>query len=330
MHATLLSSTIIAILRDRLLRLSMRKKRRDPCESTPSKSVPSVTRQGRYRNSPPKPDRNLDKAPPEQVPNQLKAPRITAREVSTVSTGDKEPLWVRTLSDERVRQDVLRHVARCSDHPWLKKYAEEDWHLLFDIKRDKRYKPASACVRLLPGEGFFTRSGRYSGIVLGTETAGKKESWAKYVDIDGHRLVCWLTRGPPKGDQWYALHSCDNKECVRTGHLAWGSQSANIQKAANKKRVSSEKKRGALMLLQPLLSVGFCLSWTAVCKPLVHFSEGSPLPMVKVVISANAGVHVHVSGHPEVSVTMRVAPHHVLYASVIIQILRHCRACRVR
>ena len=42
-----------------------------------------------------------------------------------------------------------------------------------------------------------------------------------------HRLVCAETHGPPPEGRPWALHRCDNKVCVESTHLYWGSAKDN-------------------------------------------------------------------------------------------------------
>ena len=47
--------------------------------------------------------------------------------------------------------------------------------------------------------------------------------------MGAHRFVCWARHGPPLGDpsEAVAMHSCDNKDCVNSGHLDWGDKKKN-------------------------------------------------------------------------------------------------------
>lgn len=247
------------------------KKRRDPCYNASSLSEPSRTRLNKtHRVSPTRPSLNRDKPAPKPVPNQLRRAHIQPRKVRTAESGEEESLWEKDLADNRVRQDVLRHVVRCTDHPFKKGYPEQRWHEIFSLEVDAQYRPASACITLRHGDGVATRSGeRYTSIFLGHEKAGRKESWKKFVDIDAHHLVCWLTRGPPEGDKCYALHSedCPNKTCVRPGHLSWGTQKENVRQWRAKQAASAKRRRGAPLRMR--FCMGACVVWQgSACKPV--------------------------------------------------------------
>lgn len=72
----------------------------------------------------------------------------------------------------------------------------------------------------------------------GTRTSsGYGQFW-----VDGHRevahRVAWrLVHGtPPTDPDLVLMHDCDNRICVRPGHLRWGSQSENVVDAIKKGR----------------------------------------------------------------------------------------------
>ena len=54
------------------------------------------------------------------------------------------------------------------------------------------------------------------------------------VEVQLHRLACWMARGEPSSATPLACHGCGEPECVRLLCLAWGNASTNQQDAYSK------------------------------------------------------------------------------------------------
>jgi hypothetical protein len=66
---------------------------------------------------------------------------------------------------------------------------------------------------------------------------GRGYMWWNGKNITAPRIMWEVTHGaaPPKGHS--VCHSCDNPNCVNPAHLWLGTQSANLEDAASKKRI---------------------------------------------------------------------------------------------
>lgn len=59
--------------------------------------------------------------------------------------------------------------------------------------------------------------------------------------IGAHRYALMLHKMPEDTSLW-ALHSCDNPNCVNPKHLRWGDAFDNMRDASNRGRLSAQKK----------------------------------------------------------------------------------------
>lgn len=54
--------------------------------------------------------------------------------------------------------------------------------------------------------------------------------------VRAHRVALQLARPIENLEDFYALHSCDNRECVNPAHLRWGTNHDNIADAISRDR----------------------------------------------------------------------------------------------
>ena len=72
---------------------------------------------------------------------------------------------------------------------------------------------------------------------------------SNYVNIDVHRLICWMEHGnppsPPAGERGpmhvVAMHLCHTKACINPFHIVWGTASTNLDDS----KEFVKKKKGA-------------------------------------------------------------------------------------
>lgn len=63
-------------------------------------------------------------------------------------------------------------------------------------------------------------------------------TWHRYPERKSERLmhlICRVFHGPRR--KRIAMHSCDNKACIKPEHLSWGTQSRNLKDAFAKGRM---------------------------------------------------------------------------------------------
>lgn len=192
--------------------------------------------------------------PPGALPPHFKLARIRAR-----AGADGQQLWTPGRADSTVRLQVLRWLAGQSDSPLLGTLAPPQWHRVFtEDAHDSEDEddPVNACITLRAGQGISARSGEYTSVTLGSTKAPGGRSRRTFVTIDAHRLVCWLTRGPPDNEQAsFAIHSCHHKDCVKSAHLKWDTQQENLRQASELRSASRSRSLGA----PPVTGVFVCL-----------------------------------------------------------------------
>jgi hypothetical protein len=74
----------------------------------------------------------------------------------------------------------------------------------------------------------------------GQLTVGSKTDGTKRPEL-AHRISYMLVHGEPLG-AWHVLHSCDNRRCVKPGHLSLGTHADNMADALAKGR--TQRGRG--------------------------------------------------------------------------------------
>ena len=171
-----------------------------------------------------------------------------------------KPLWTHQQPGQDTRLGVLRHLAAYSTAPYAGRTAKREASFLND---PPAVTPAEPCWTLKRGPGIKLRivpEPRYSWFCVGHKPVQEEEIGCRNVTVersktvpvglDAHRLVLWLVRGPPPAaPNTFAIHLCDNKRCVRPGHLQWNSQSVNVSSASAKKKgkksADREKRSGA-------------------------------------------------------------------------------------
>lgn len=158
------------------------------------------------------------------------------------------PLWTKRLSHETNRQSILKYLASHCYAP----DACARRHLLFLDDQSTTEQPCwtlrSVAGSILERSG---PGGAYTWIWLGDfevgfSARGRNRRLCERVGIDAHRLVCWLVHGAEPNSKSVVMHRCDNKRCVRPGHLQWGTQSANVSSASAQKAAKQQDRRGAL------------------------------------------------------------------------------------
>ena len=150
---------------------------------------------------------------------------------------------------------LLRHLAAHCDSDRVGQFAPSELHRVFREDTADRRKPAdhpvNACITLRAGDCITPRSGAYTLIKLGYQTVPWSDTTReRQVDIDAHRLVCWLVHGPPGEHGHYATHKCKrNKACVKPSHLAWNTQQENVRQASEERSAAKASVAGAQLLL---------------------------------------------------------------------------------
>ena len=181
---------------------------------------------------------------PGALPPEFKRPHIKAR-----TGADGQQLWTPGRADPAVRLQVLRWLARQSDSPLLGTLAAADWHRVFTEdahNSEDEGDPVNECIRLRAGQGISTRSGGYPSVTIGS--VGISKSRRESVKLDAHRLVCWLTRGPPETEQAsFAIHSCHHKDCVKSAHLSWDTQQENLRQTSERRSASRSRSLGVFV-----------------------------------------------------------------------------------
>jgi len=168
--------------------------------------------------------------------------------------GVREPVWRRDRTDTGKKHAVLNWLATHCSAPNVLSVAYADRHEVFTANACPT--PFDVCITLTPGVHIHPRKdgSGYFRVVLGKQKVGKSRKRPKWheVDIDAHRLVCWLTQEDPPADpkHAYAIHfHCHNKACVKAEHLRWDTQSTNIQQAwdlsIEKQTVDKARRQGA-------------------------------------------------------------------------------------
>ena len=190
---------------------------------------------------------------PKALPPQLKTQHIRPR---TFRQGDAELLlWTtRQVPDETTGDQLLRHLAAHSNSYRVGDLAPSELHRVFrEDKVDRRKAadhPVNACITLDKGLCICPRSGGYTLVKLGYQTVLRGDQLRqRQVDIDAHRLVCWLVHGPPAEGSHVATHKCKgNKACVKPCHLEWNTQQENVRQASEEQSAKKAKRAGALLV----------------------------------------------------------------------------------
>ena len=171
--------------------------------------------------------------------------------------GVSKPLWARKTATA-TRLAVLRHLATYSDAPNAERRQLKKREATFLSAPDC---PDDQCFTLREGPGIVLRKapgGAYSWVWVGDKVQEVTETGIRNrkvtvrstvpVGIDAHRLVCWLVHDAPEEPNVYVLHTCNNKRCVRPGHLQWGTQSENVSSASDRRSDERSARRGACLV----------------------------------------------------------------------------------
>ena len=171
-------------------------------------------------------------------------------------------VWNPRQTVEQTRRAVLQHLASHLKAPGVTvPSAYHARHTVFLADGDASGCGECITLRAEPGTSILEREpalshGRYTWVRLGT-VAAREPVPHKRVGMDAHRLVCWLVHGPPDeagtgaDGVTVALHSCNNKRCVKPAHLAWGTASKNVEAGSDEKKRKQDARAGVLCL--PLL-----------------------------------------------------------------------------